>query len=343
MILRRLAPIAAPLGLLLASSPAAAASFEVPDLRLGDRALKDVSFETNGAFQLDERYTQMPKPVRYAGALDLGELPDIEMSTAPEDPVPCGLFLDGQPLLSLLEDPPWGELPEPHVTANSHTDKQGKLVEYDQIGRRWDRPVDYEAYRYPVARYAGWGSVASGYDLDLPDEKQRRGKMKAVGHGGVDLPQEKGAPIHLLALSHQQGNAEVLFAGKLWGNTVLTRHTLREGKKQRHYVLVWAHLDEAAPGVVRGRVLREGELLGFVGDTDSPDFVHLHLEARRLREWIDPKKVQPWDLFAREVSVVTDPRNVLPLKKKPRALPSCQQRLVAEKLAPIFSSLRYSL
>jgi hypothetical protein len=246
--------------------------------------------------------------------------------------LPCGLFLDGAPQLVLIEDPPWSEGPYPRIETNGHYDKQGNWVEYDHIRRRPGRPQDYEAYRYPVAQLPGWGVVASGYDLDKPDDEQRRGKMKAVGHGGVDLAQLKGAPIHLIVLSHQVGPAEVLFVGKLYGETVVTRHTLREGGRKANYLLFFSHLDEPAPGLWRGRMLRQGELVGFVGDSDSPDFVHLHLEARRVRDGIDPSKLSPERYLARDATVVTDPRNVLPLRAKPRRGPSCKQR-IAEKRA----------
>lgn len=325
-------------------------------LRLGDSTLRlDVPPALRRAFeppaeapadadevQLDGRYAELPRPRWHGGDTELREVPAASLE-GPDEALPCGLFLDGEPKLSLLEDPPWGELPFPTIVPNSHTEKSGKVVDYDNIPRRWDRPVDYEAYRYPIPAFNGWRSVASGYDLDLPDDRQRRGKMNAVGHGGLDLPQEIGAPIHVLALTHQVGHAEVLFVGKMWGNTVITRHTLREAKRLRNYVLIWAHLDEAATGIYRGTLLRDGALLGFVGNTDTPDFTHLHLEARRLADWVDPRKVQPGEIFAREVSTVTDPRNVLPLKRQTQRGPSCTQRLTAARLSPMFAGLRLAL
>ena len=58
--------------------------------------------------------------------------------------------------------------------------------------------------------------------------------------------------------------------------------------------------------------------MGVVGDTGSPELVHLHLEVRRVREGVDAMKraarTGPADLLANDVSVVCDPRNVLPLK-----------------------------
>jgi murein DD-endopeptidase MepM/ murein hydrolase activator NlpD len=155
----------------------------------------------------------------------------------------------------------------------------------------------------------------SGYDLDRPDELQRRGRrLRHVGHGAVDLLQKRGTPVTLVALEHQQGDAEVIYAGPLFGTTIVTRHTVREGGDLRDYLLVFGHLDATAPGVDRGARLREGDTIGFVGDTGSPDLVHLHLEARRLRPGTDATKLTPAALVDGVDTVVCDPRNVLPLK-----------------------------
>ena len=206
--------------------------------------------------------------------------------------------------------------PETLSEANAHREKSGRWAVYDQIPRRPDRPADYDLYRYPIPPgMPGGHSVVSGYDLDRPDARQRRGAtLSAVGHGGVDLPQRKGLPIPLINLEHQQGEADVVYVGPLFGTTVITRHTLREGGQLRDYLLLFGHLDAPAPGLAVGQELKEGDLVGFVGDTGSPELVHLHLEVRRVRDGVDVKKYRGGALLNNEVSVVCDPRNVLPLK-----------------------------
>jgi murein DD-endopeptidase MepM/ murein hydrolase activator NlpD len=227
---------------------------------------------------------------------------------------PAGTLPDGYACVRLPSSDTGA--PEVAALANTHRDRSGRWAIYDQIPRRPERPSDYDAYRYPIpAGMAGGHYVISGYDLDKPDESQRRGPtLSHVGHGGVDLPQRKGEPIHMVALEHQQGDAEVLYVGPLFGFTVLTRHTLREGGQLRDYILLFGHLDGAAPGLAKGRALTEGDLVGFVGDTGSPELVHLHLEARRVRDGITLAKYSGGMLIQNEVSVVCDPRNVLPLK-----------------------------
>ena len=276
--------------------------------------------------------------------MDLTELAALVGRHLGETPAPlaaagCELVLDA-PTMQRWENDLWIGAPWINVVPNGHTDKDGSWVDYDQIPRRPDRPEWYGAYRYPLANPI----MSSGYDLDLPDERQRRGKMSAVGHGGVDLAEKKGTPITMIRLDHQVGEAEVIYVGWLFGETVVTRHTIREGGRKRDYVLLFGHLQEAAEGVRRGRRLRDGELVGLVGDTASPEFVHLHLEARRLREGIDAWRIGAWNVNAREISVVTDPRNVLPLRSPPRhAAPKCAPRLLSRSAPSWLGALKLSL
>ena len=104
----------------------------------------------------------------------------------------------------------------------------------------------------------------------------------------------------------------MVYVGALFGKTVVTRHTVREGGKLRDYLLLFGHLEGPAPGLNVGGHLADGSLVGFVGDTGSPELVHLHLEARRVRDELDITKVPPARLLDSDVSVVCDPRNVLP-------------------------------
>jgi murein DD-endopeptidase MepM/ murein hydrolase activator NlpD len=240
-------------------------------------------------------------------------------SNLPEAPCPVGTVPDGDVCVHL---PQADELEEPDavVSANAHRERSGRWSVYDQIPRRPDRPADYDAYKYPVPPgMPGGHSVVSGYDLDRPDPAQRRGPtLHAVGHGAVDLPQAKGTPILMVALEHQQDDADVLYTGPYFGTTVMTRQTVREGGKIRDYVVIFGHMDAVAPGVLAGRTLKSGDLVGYVGDTGSPELVHLHYETRRVRDGVDIIKRAasgPAWLVDDSVSIVCDPRNVLPLRQ----------------------------
>lgn len=228
-------------------------------------------------------------------------------------PCPADTVPDGEVCVRLPDEDEGAEDPSDVMTqTSSHQDKAGRWSLYEQIPRRLDCPADYDAYRYPVPCD---GCVVSGYDLDQPDALQRRGRhLRQVGHGGVDLLQKRGTPVRLVAIERQRGDAEVLYVGPLFGTTVATRHSVREGGQLRDYVLLFGHLDAPAAGVQAGTHLKDGDVLGYVGDTGSPSLVHLHFEARRVRDGVDAAKLGPNALVDGSSTVVCDPRNVLPLR-----------------------------
>lgn len=199
------------------------------------------------------------------------------------------------------------------VARAGHHDRQGRWQAYDQIPRRPERSADYAMYRYPVTPRPGQNLVVSGYDLDRPDEQQRRGEaLSAVGHGGIDLAAPRGTEVLVVALEHQVGDAEVVFVGTLFGTTVVTRHSVREAGELRDYVALHGHLEGAAPGVTVGASLREGTPLGYVGDSGNAGDVHLHYELRRVRAGADPRALGA-RVARTEHTIVCDPRNLLPL------------------------------
>jgi murein DD-endopeptidase MepM/ murein hydrolase activator NlpD len=198
---------------------------------------------------------------------------------------------------------------------NAHVDRAGRRVVYEHLPRRPELPADYNRYRYPVPPW-GAQAVSSGYDLDRPDELQRRGEsMNAVGHGGVDLPQERGTPVRAVALRGEAGEPEVVFVGELFGHTVVLRHVVREGGAAQTFLAIHAHLESAAPGLRPGMAAPPGTTLGFVGDSGALGVVHLHYEVRWVRAGVDPLRVEPPQrLVQQDVSIPCDPRNVLPFQ-----------------------------
>ena len=222
---------------------------------------------------------------------------------------PAGMLPDGDSCVRLPGEDEGA--PEAESASNAHHEAHGRWAVYDEIPRRPDRADDYGAYRYPVPYRPGL--VVSGYDLDRPDEMQRHLKER-VGHGAVDLAAPRGTPVTLVALDHQQGDAQVIYVGPLFGTTVITRHTIREGGALRDYIVLYGHLEAPAAGLVDhvGAPVREGDTIGTVGDTGSPGLVHLHLETRRVRDGIDAAHLSPNAMVDGASTVVCDPRNVLP-------------------------------
>jgi hypothetical protein len=248
-----------------------------------------------------------------AGRVSISNAQVPALAHAESASCPAGTLPDGAICVRLSEE---DDSPELESYVGAHRDRDGRWVAYDQIPRRPDRPADYDLFRYPVPCHSG--CVVSGYDLDRPDELQRRGRrMRHVGHGAIDILEPRGTAVTLLALEHQQGDADLVYVGPLFGISVVTHHTIREARGLREYLLVFGHLAAPAAALSElppGARLHEGDLIGFVGDTASPGLVHLHMEVRRLREGIGPKNLGPARLVDNAISIACDPRNVLPLK-----------------------------
>jgi murein DD-endopeptidase MepM/ murein hydrolase activator NlpD len=206
-----------------------------------------------------------------------------------------------------------GEERRSQLETNAHVDRSGRRVVYDHLPRRPELPADYDRYTYPVLRH-GARAVSSGYDLSARDEDQRRNeRLSAVGHGGVDLPQVRGAPVRVVALRGEVGEPEVVHVGAIFGTTVVLRHVVREANGLQTYLALHGHLSAAAPDLRRGMTVAPGTTIGFVGDSGSIGVVHLHYEVRLMRPGVDPMRVESgFRLVDQEVSVPCDPRNVLP-------------------------------
>ncbi|MGE0324634.1 MAG: M23 family metallopeptidase [Polyangiaceae bacterium] len=250
----------------------------------------------------------VPRPSAAAASVSLAGAPEALQSQCPSGTLPDNAVCIPVPS---RDDPGLQPL---SAEQNRHRDKLGNWVVYDQVPRRPDRPADYRNYRFPVPPLKSQSLVLSGYDLHLHDADQRRGSnLKAVGHGGIDLAQRRNTEVRLVNLEHQVGDADVVFVGELFGNSVVTRHALREGGQLREYVVIYGHLAGPAPGLKAGDNVREGSLVGFVGDSGSAGDVHLHLEIRRVRPKVDISQLVGSAITKSSNSVVCDPRNVLPL------------------------------
>jgi hypothetical protein len=174
----------------------------------------------------------------------------------------------------------------------------------DRIPRRPERPADPAAYLYPVGGAGRAPKVLGGIehapiaggDSELP---------------GVHLAARPGEKVVLLALDRQVGPAEVVFVGDLFGPTVVTRHTVDEGKRTRGYLLFHGRLDRPEAGLAAGAKLEPGAALGYARADNGGGLIEVYLEARELREdgALDAKK-----LTDAAVALPIDVRDVLPLR-----------------------------
>jgi len=92
---------------------------------------------------------------------------------------------------------------------------------------------------------------------------------KRKNHHGVDYAAPRGTPIKA------SGDGKLLFVGRKggYGKTVIIQH----GGK---YSTLYAHMSRIKPGMRRGKRVRQGQTIGYVGSTGRSTGPHLHYEFR---------------------------------------------------------------
>ncbi len=88
-------------------------------------------------------------------------------------------------------------------------------------------------------------------------------------HKGVDYAAPRGTPIK------SSGEGKVVFAGRKggYGKVVIVQHGQR-------YTTLYAHMSRIKPGMKRGKRVKQGQTIGYVGSTGYATGPHLHYEFR---------------------------------------------------------------
>ncbi len=92
---------------------------------------------------------------------------------------------------------------------------------------------------------------------------------KRKNHHGVDYAAPRGTPIKAA------GDGKLIHVGRKggYGKTVIIQH----GGK---YSTLYAHMSRIKPGMRRGKRVRQGQIIGYVGSTGRSTGPHLHYEFR---------------------------------------------------------------
>jgi len=112
-------------------------------------------------------------------------------------------------------------------------------------------------------------------------------------HDAIDIMAPAGTPV----LAATDGSVAKLFASNLGGTT------LYEFDASGTVAYYYAHLQAYAPGVVEGKPLKQGEVIGYVGSTGnaSPSAPHLHFAIFVLgpeKRWWQGTAINPYPLLS---------------------------------------------
>ena len=124
--------------------------------------------------------------------------------------------------------------------------------------------------------------------LDTFTQSRGEGRL----HDAIDIMAARGTPVVAVA----DGRVAKLFDSKQGGLTV---YQFDRDEKLAYY---YAHLDRYAAGLVEGKQLRRGDVLGYVGSTGNanPDGPHLHFAVFVLgpeKNWWKGTAVNPYPLL----------------------------------------------
>lgn len=99
-------------------------------------------------------------------------------------------------------------------------------------------------------------------------------------HKGVDFAAPRGTPIYAA------GDGVVDFAGRngAYGNYVRVRHN-------GEYSTAYAHMKAVGKGIRKGKRVRQGQVVGYVGSTGRSTGPHLHYEILKNNAQVNPMKV----------------------------------------------------
>lgn len=101
-------------------------------------------------------------------------------------------------------------------------------------------------------------------------------------HHGIDYP----APVGTVVKAAGDGRIKFVGANGEYGNTVIIEHGGRLST-------LYAHLSAFARGLEPNRHVKQGETIGYVGNTGASTAPHLHYEYRVDGTYTDPRTAEP--------------------------------------------------
>lgn len=144
----------------------------------------------------------------------------------------------------------------------------------------------------PVIAPGGLAIPVAGIRADQLIDTYTQSRGAGRLHDAIDIMAPAGTPV----LAAVDGRIVKLFESAAGGIT------LYQFDAAERHVYYYAHLQGYAPGIAEGRVLKRGDVLGYVGFTGnaSPDGPHLHFAIAVLgpdKRWHGGTPVNPYPLL----------------------------------------------
>lgn len=158
-------------------------------------------------------------------------------------------------------------------------------------------PESFQSPKQPVLSGSFVGSLkliipVSGVRPEQLQDTFTAARSEGRAHDAIDIMSPVGTPV----LAASDGEIVRLFQSERGGTTI---YQLSPDKK---LVFYYAHLQRYADGLSAGKFARQGEVIGYVGDTGNagPGNYHLHFSIAVLadpkRYW-EGKNINPYPLL----------------------------------------------
>ena len=190
------------------------------------------------------------------------------------------------------QNDPYEVIYESYYDPDTKTTKPGSLI-YAAIGIKGE---PHEIYRYQtrdgrVGLYNHKGESVKRSLLTTPVAAvrlssafgYRRHPIKGYSqyHKGVDFAASRGTPV----MAAGDGIVAVARHWGGYGNYIRIKH-------DNGYATVYAHLSKYATGVHVGSIVRQGQVIGYVGSTGNSTGPHLHHEVLINGKHVNPQNVK---------------------------------------------------
>jgi murein DD-endopeptidase MepM/ murein hydrolase activator NlpD len=104
---------------------------------------------------------------------------------------------------------------------------------------------------------------------------------KWLMHEGIDYVNKIGTPIHAVA------DGKIIYKGWIrgYGRAVEIKHKFG-------YITLYAHLHGWPKGIYVGKWVKQGQVIGYLGNTGLSTGPHLHFGVMHYGKWINPLKLK---------------------------------------------------
>jgi murein DD-endopeptidase MepM/ murein hydrolase activator NlpD len=145
-----------------------------------------------------------------------------------------------------------------------------------------DGAIDYFNEKGQSARKALLRTPVNGARLSSRYGKRRHPVLGYTKmHKGLDFAAPRGTPI----MAGGDGVIEMSQRNGSYGNYVRIRHN-------NNYKTAYAHLKNFARGIRRGKRVRQGQIIGYIGTTGRSTGPHLHYEILKAGRQINPLRLK---------------------------------------------------